>query len=219
VKLTVREAAALLKASEDKVYSWIESGGLPAYRVNDQYRINRSELLEWATARNLPVAPALFREEDGKPSASLADALERGGVFHDVEGATREEALSAAVALLRLEDESDRQMLLSLLLARGAEAAVPIGGGIAIPHVRDPIALAADETSVALFFLRDPVDFQAPDRRPVFALFFLVSPNTRAHLEALAKLAHLLQSSAFRDTIVRRAPAADIVAAARRLEG
>jgi PTS system nitrogen regulatory IIA component len=217
VRLTVREAAALLQASDQAVYDWIESGGLPAYRVSDQYRINRSELLEWATARNLPVAPGLFREGD-KPAVSLADALERGGVFHDVAGGTREEALGAAVALLPLEEESDREMLLSLLLARGAEAAVPLGGGIAIPHVRDPIALAADATSVALFFLRHPVDFQAPDGQPVYALFFLVSPNTRAHLETLAKLAHLLRSAPFREAIARRAPREEILETARRLE-
>ena len=64
MRVTVREAAALLKAPEAQVYEWIESGDLPAHRINDQFRINRSELLEWATGRNIAVAPALFHEDE-----------------------------------------------------------------------------------------------------------------------------------------------------------
>ena len=146
MRVTVREAAALLHAPEEKVYSWIESGDLPAYRINDQFRINRSELLEWATARKLSVDPALFHEEDeDERIPSVAESLERGGVFHDVEGTTREEALRSIIALLKLDDEGDRDALLHLLLARDAAAVVPVGDGIAIPHVRNPIALSADE--------------------------------------------------------------------------
>ncbi|HEX2757008.1 MAG TPA: helix-turn-helix domain-containing protein, partial [Thermoanaerobaculia bacterium] len=135
MRVTVREAAALLNAPERKVYAWIESGDLPAYRINDQYRINRSELLEWATARKLTVDPALFHGEDeDERIPSVAESLERGGVFHDVGGATREEALRSIIALLKLDDEGDRKTLLDLLLARDAAAVVPVGDGIAIPH-------------------------------------------------------------------------------------
>ncbi len=220
MRVTIREAAALLNAPEPKVYDWIESGDLPAYRMNDQYRINRSELLEWATRRNIPVTPALFHEdEEDERIPSVAESLERGGVFHDVAGATREEALRSIVALLTLEDEGDRGTLLQLLLARGAGAVVPVGDGIAIPHVRDPIALSTGEPSVALFFLRQPVDFAAADGQPVFALFFLVSPTTRVHLQMLAKIAYLLRNPEFRGAIRDRAPAARLVGLAQAVEG
>ena len=217
--MTIREAARLLEATEKKVYAWIESGGLPAYRIDDQYRINRSELLEWATARNLPVAPALFHEADENELPSAAESLERGGIFHDVGGATREEALRSIINLLKLDDEGDREMLLQLLLARDAAAVVPVGEGIAIPHVRNPIALSADEPSLTLCFLRQPVDFGAPDGQPVFALFFLVSPTTRVHLQMLAKVAYLLRNPAFREAIRSRGSAAQVMAAARNVEG
>ena len=220
MRVTVREAAALLNAAEAKVYAWIESGDLPAYRINDQYRINRSELLEWATERNLPVAPALFQEsEEGERIPSVAESLERGGVFHDVAGTTRKEVLRSIIVLLKLDDEGDRETLLQLLLARDAAAVVPVGDGIAIPHVRNPIALSTGEPSLTLFFLRQPVDFAAPDGQPVFALFFLVSPTTRVHLQMLAKIAYLLRDPAFREAIHGRAPAARLIEAARRAEG
>src|SRR5512144_2236810 len=73
-KLTVREAAALLECSEKSVYRWIRQGLLPAYRINDQYRINRAELLEWATARKLHVSPEIFAAPEGE--GGLPPALE-----------------------------------------------------------------------------------------------------------------------------------------------
>jgi len=220
MRVTVREAAALLKAPEARVYAWIESGDLPAYRINDQYRINRSELLEWATERNLPVAPALFHEaEEDERIPSVAESLEHGGVFADVGGTTREEVLRSIIVLLKLEDEGDRETLLQLLLARDAAAVVAVGDGIAIPHVRNPIALSRDEPSLTLCFLRQPVDFAAPDGQPVFALFFLVSPTTRVHLQMLAKIAFLLRDPAFREAIRGRAPAARLIEIARNVEG
>ena len=220
MRVTVREAAALLDAPEARVYAWIESGDLPAYRINDQYRINRSELLEWATGRNLPVAPALFHEaEEDERIPSVAGSLERGGIHHDVGGATRDEVLRSIIALLKLDDEGDRETLLQLLLARDEAAVVPVGDGIAIPHVRNPIALATDEPTLTLSFLRQPVDFAAPDGRPVFALFFLVSPTTRVHLQMLAKIAYLLRDTGFREALQARAPASRLIEIARNVEG
>jgi PTS system nitrogen regulatory IIA component len=219
MRVTVREAATLLNAPEAKVYEWIESGDLPAHRIDDQYRINRSELLEWATARKLSIDPALFHgEEEDERIPSIAESLERGGVFHEVGGTTRAEALRSIIALLKLDDEGDRESLLDLLLARDAAAVVPVGDGIAIPHVRNPIALSLDEPSLTLCFLRQPVDFGAPDGQPVFALFFLVSPTTRVHLQMLAKVAYLLRDPAFRGAIRRRESAARLIDAARNIE-
>jgi nitrogen PTS system EIIA component len=219
MRVTVREAATLLHAPEAKVYEWIESRDLPAYRINDQYRINRSELLEWATARKLSIDPALFRgEEENERIPSIAGSLERGGVFHEVGGKTRAEALRSIIALLKLDDEGDRETLLDLLLARDAAAVVPVGDGIAIPHVRNPIALSMDEPSLTLCFLRQPVDFGAPDGQPVFALFFLVSPTTRVHLQMLARVSYLLRNPAFRDAIRGRESAARLIDAARNIE-
>jgi PTS system nitrogen regulatory IIA component len=220
MRVTVREAAVFLNAREAKVYEWIESGDLPACRINDQYRINRSELLEWATERNIPVAPALFHEGDEDERVpSAAESLERGGVFHGVGGTTREDVLRSILALLKLEDEGDRETLLQLLLARDAAAVVPVGNGIAIPHVRNPIALSTGEPSLTLCFLERPVDFAALDGQPVFALFFLVSPTTRVHLQMLAKIAYLLRDTAFREAIRGREPAARLIEIARNAEG
>jgi len=45
--ISVREAAPLLKVSIRTVYTLIESGALPAYRIGGQLRLSRYALGEW----------------------------------------------------------------------------------------------------------------------------------------------------------------------------
>ena len=46
MQMTVKDAAQALNVAEKTVYRWIQSGGLPAYRVAGQYRINRAMLFD-----------------------------------------------------------------------------------------------------------------------------------------------------------------------------
>jgi excisionase family DNA binding protein len=47
---------------EETIHRWIESGEMPAHRIHDQYRVNRSELLEWATSVEDSGGAGLFHE-------------------------------------------------------------------------------------------------------------------------------------------------------------
>jgi PTS system nitrogen regulatory IIA component len=217
VKLTVSEAASLLGSAEDRVYEWIEEAELPAQKLRGQYRINRSDLLEWATAHNIGLAPRAFRQERGTPS--LADALRAGGVHHRIEGSDLQTILRNLVDLLPLADAGDRETLLHILLARNALGVTPIGEGIAIPHVRTPIILAPTGAVLALSFLMNPLDLHAPDDRPIDTFFLLICPTIHVHLAMLAKLAYGLKDEKFRAAVRRRAPAEEIVKLAAALEG
>ena len=73
MNLSVRDTAGLLKVSEKTIYRWIKQQTIPAYRVQDQYRFNRAEILEWATSRHLNVSSEIFNEPEaeGQPVPSL----------------------------------------------------------------------------------------------------------------------------------------------------
>ncbi|MGZ6096507.1 MAG: helix-turn-helix domain-containing protein, partial [Polyangiales bacterium] len=75
--LTVRDAAKLLRTAESQIYRWVDDGDIPFQRVNEQIRFHRAELLEWATARRLPVSVEMFDDgdTDGHGLPSLAAAL------------------------------------------------------------------------------------------------------------------------------------------------
>jgi PTS system nitrogen regulatory IIA component len=216
MKLTITEAAALLGATEERVYDWIEENDLPAQRVRGQYRVNRTDLLEWATGHRIAVSPRAFESERAAPS--LAEALRAGGVHDQVPGGDLATVMREIVARLPLSDESDREMLLQIMLARDALGVTPVGDGIAIPHVRTPIILAPVGAVLALSFLVSPQDLHAPDGQPVDTFFVLICPTVHVHLAMLAKLAYALRDSGFHTAVRRRATADEIIAAAAALE-
>lgn len=198
MQLMVRDAARLLSVSEKTIYRWIKQGSIPAYRINEQYRFNKAELLEWAIRERLNVSMELVREpEEGAPVPSLEEALRAGGVHYRVEAGDKAEALRSVVTMLPLPEEVDREFLFDVLMAREALGSTGIGGGVAIPHVRNPIVLHIPKPIVMLCFMEKPVEFEAIDGKPVHALFTIVSPVIKAHLTLLSRLMYGLHSPAF----------------------
>ena len=221
MNLTVHEAAKLLNTSERTLYRWIREGTIPCRRINDHYRFHRAELLEWATARGMVTAVDAFPLSLPKLEAPLprfAAALRAGGVHYDVEGTDRESALRAIVKRMPLRDEADRELLLDVILAREALGSTGVGDGIAIPHVRSPIVLNTTEPSITLCFLAVPVDFSAIDGRKVHTFFSLVTLTIRSHLYLLSRLSAALQDPGFRQAVIRRAPAAEVLDEAERVD-
>lgn len=209
MKLTVGEAAELLGASEDRVRDWIEEEELPAQKVRGQFRVNRTDLLEWATERNIGVAPRAFRQEGGM--GSFAEALRAGGIHQGIPAPDFAAAARGIVPRLPLADDADREALLQILIARGTLGLTLIGGGMAIPQVRTPIILAPKTPAMALCFLADPLIVATPDARPLDALFLLIAPTVRVHLAMLARLAYALKNETFRAAIVGRASGGEIL--------
>jgi PTS system nitrogen regulatory IIA component len=217
LKVTVREAARLLDVSEKTVYRWIEQKKLPVHRVNDQYRFNRAELLEWATAHRVPLSVEIFHEPEGGPLPSLSEALAAGGIHYRVPGSSRDEVLRQVVSLMHLPEEVDREFLYQMLLARETLGSTGVGDGIAIPHVRNPVVLHVRPT-VTLCFLERPVDFGALDGLPVRTIFSLVSPTTRAHLHLLSRLSAALHDPTLKRLVIEQGGREEILGAFRRVE-
>lgn len=217
--LTAKDAARMLSVSEDQVYAWIRNGTLPSYRVKDRYRLNRVELLEWAGARNIKVAPEFFREMHGtNGDLLLTNALTRGGVIYELPCSDKRSALNAVCERLKLPDNVDRDELNSVLIAREALCSTGIGQGVAIPHPRGPIVLGLNEPHVTLAFLRQPVDYGAIDGKPVSILFVIISTTVHIHLTLLSHLMFALQTGEFRELLDRRASAESILAKSAEIE-
>lgn len=215
--LKVTALAAAVGVSEKTVLFWIKDMGLPAHKQDDRYLINRVDLLEWATTHNITIPPDIFSNEPGR-LASVAEALQKGGVFFDLPGDTPESALREVVSRLALPPTLDPEFLLQTLLAREALGSTALGNGIAIPHVRNPIVGQTGESAISLCFLRNPIDFDAVDGQPVTILFTLVTPNVKAHLHLLAKLAFLLHDRNFQELLHRPCSETEIMTAIRALE-
>jgi PTS system nitrogen regulatory IIA component len=186
---------------------------LPVYRINDQYRFNRSELVEWATLNKVNMAPSAFLEPETEafPATRLADALQAGGIFYHLTGSSKEEALRAVVDIIPLPADIERDFIFHMLLAREQLASTGVGDGIAIPHPRNPILLHVHAPLVSLCFLENAVDFGALDGKPVFALITIITANARLHLHLLSRLSFCLRDPRLQEALDRRAPREEIL--------
>lgn len=220
MQLSIRDLTKFLKVSEPTITRWIKQRGLPAQQVGGQYRVNRAELLEWATANGVKVSLDLFDqlEADAEAAPSLAEALEAGGIFYQLQDTSKDQALRALVQVLPLPEDIDRELILRLLLAREASASTATGDGIALPHVRNPMVLHVNRPMVTLCFLEKPVDFGALDGKPVHVLFSLICPTMRSHLQMLSRLSYVLHDAKFKEVVVRRGPREEILQEARRVD-
>ncbi len=220
MQLTVRDVSKFLNVSESIVTRWIKQQGLPFHRVGDQYRFNRVDLLEWATANRVKVSVEVFDnlEAEDESSPNLVEALKVGGIFYGLKDTTKDDALRALVQVLPIPEDVDRELLLRLFLAREASSTTAIGDGIALPHVRNPIVLHVECPVVTIGFLERPVDFGALDGKPVEVLFSLICPTIRSHLRMLSRLSFALHDEKFKAIVMRGGRAEEIMREAQRVE-
>ena len=220
MNLNLRETARLLQTSERTIYSWVKDKGLPAHRINEQLRFNRSELLEWAVANGTAVAGDLFESADTSEDriSGLAEALEAGGVHYRVSGTDKPSILESVIRVIPFPPETDKTLLLNVFLNRESMGSTGIGNGIAIPHVRNPIVFHASHLMISLCFLEKAIEFDAIDGKPVHTLFTIVSPTIQLHLNCLSRLASALRQPSFADVISRQAPKEEIMKIVRSID-
>ena len=108
--LDVKEVAKLLTVSEKTVYRWIGKNEIPAYKIGENYRFNRVELLEWATAHRIKVSYRIFDEalETGGTMPSLTDALATGGIHYRIPGIDKSSVLASIVDIIHLPEGIDK---------------------------------------------------------------------------------------------------------------
>ncbi len=206
MQLSVKDLSQLLNVTERTIYRWIKQQTIPFYRIHDQYRFNRIEILDWATAHKINVSQAILHqadEKDVKP-VSLTEAVKKGGIYYRIEGHDKKTLLKAVLELLNLPEDVKKESLLEAMLVREELGSTGLGNGIAIPHARYPVVTHISHAIVAVCFLEEPVDYGAIDGKQVNCLVTLISPTVRSHLKMLSRIAYVLKDAKVLDTIVHQ---------------
>ena len=214
MELTINDIVRIFAVPEETVNHWIEKKEMPCIKANEQYRFNYIELLDWALKEKIQLTPealTLGNRENYK-SYVLYQAIKNGHIYYDIPGDNREEILKSVVEVLPLPPKLNKKSLWQMLIAREELDSTATGGGIAIPHVRNPVVLHIDQPSITLCFLKKPVDFKAIDGKPVFILFVLLSPSVKTHLAILSRLAYCLQSTKLQEYLHSKATQEEILA-------
>ncbi|MCX8013327.1 MAG: PTS sugar transporter subunit IIA [Rectinema sp.] len=106
-------------------------------------------------------------------------------------------ALEKLIATILFPPGMDRDALLDALLAREELMTTAIGNGIAIPHVRKFGSEALTEDIIAIAYLLKPIDWRAPDGKPVHTLFFVLARDEAHHLQIIADIGRLVSDESF----------------------
>lgn len=219
MQLNVRELSKFLSVTERTIYRWIKLASIPFYKIHDQYRFNRLEILEWATARKINISQEMLQDQEDKVlDLSLAETIQSGGIYYRVEGRNKKELLTSVINLLNLPADIDRKDILNAVLIREELGSTGFGDGIAIPHARYPIVTHIPNVIVSVSFAENPVDFQALDNKPVNCLFTLISPTVRSHLKTLSRIAFVLRDEKVKSVLVEQKSREVILTEIKRVE-
>jgi len=141
----------------------------------------------------------------------VCSLMEKGDVYYNIQGGNEEEAISSFAKVLRLPKSVDRAALKSALIERESLGTTAIGEGFAIPHSRKQEAASEESAIMAIGYLDTPLDWGAPDGKPVATLFLILSAGVQHHLAALSGIACLVGKKEFRSFMAKRPSKKELV--------
>ena len=154
------------------------------------------------------VSPATRQETGSQPaSPSLGGLIHRDHVVADLCVASRKRLFEELAALLVngghldvAEEMPTETRVFSTLHDRERLGCTALGHGIAVPHGR---LEGLNEPAIVVAKLREPVDYDAADRVPVWLAVCLLVPQdaNEVHLNLLAALAAQFSDQSFIDRV------------------
>lgn len=141
------------------------------------------------------------------PFHSIAELLSPDNILLDVAAANKRDLLEWIGQYIEKTQALPRGVVACKLAHRERIGSTALGEGVAIPHAR---VANLDHIVAAYIRLAAPIDFDAPDGRPVRDVLVLLVPKqaTEEHLLVLSEATQLLSERGFRDQLHRCADAA-----------
>jgi nitrogen PTS system EIIA component len=131
----------------------------------------------------------------------IAHLLPLSNVLIDLEASSKKRVFEQVGLLFENNHGIARSTVFDSLFARERLGSTGLGHGIAIPHGR---VKGLEQALGAFIRLKVPVQFDAPDGRPVHLLFVLLVPEqaNETHLQLLSELAQMFSDDAFREGLI-----------------
>ncbi|MDR1901450.1 MAG: PTS sugar transporter subunit IIA [Treponema sp.] len=141
----------------------------------------------------------------------LAALIRRGGIYYDVLGNNPHEILANIINEADVPVSLDREKLLEAVLERECLMSTAIGGGIALPHPRNPLISAPEEQFVCIAFPQNPPDWNSLDGQNVHTVFLIVSASAKLHLHILSEINYFCRQEKFFELLKRRVSQEELV--------
>ena len=151
-------------------------------------------------------------------SESLADIIERGGLYRDISGVSPVEVITNLIGSLPILPSVPADTMLGAVLERETLMPTGIGRGIALPHPRNPFIPPDGEQFISIAYLKNPVDWKSLDGEKVDTLILIISASAKQHLGALSKINFLCRQDSFLRMFREKAGMDDLLAYIREAE-
>lgn len=141
----------------------------------------------------------------------ITDILAPSCVHLDMDVSDKTELLTKLVdVVVGTGKVKDRDALLKVILDREKLMSTGIGYGVALPHGKSNVV---ERSVAAVATLREPIDFDALDDKPVNIVLLLVGTedNVGAHLRLLSRISRMVGSEQFRTNLLAAHSVEDVV--------
>lgn len=141
----------------------------------------------------------------------LGSLLPAENVLLDLEVNSKKRLFEIVAALLEKNQGMDKGQVFQRLLQRERLGSTGLGWGVAIPHGRIP---QLREAAVAFVRLKEAIDFQSQDNKPVDLLVFVVvseEVDNGPYLKLLSQLAQKFSEKEVREALYRALDAESII--------
>lgn len=187
------ETAKKLKVNEKVVQEMINSKVFETKLVGKNIRIDEDSLNEWLENLNENEEKMLALK---RVICHFEEYMRPENIFLDFETENKYDAiriLSEKAKELKLV--RDARWLYEVVVAREELISTAIGNGVALLHPRHLHPSKIKTPSILFGRSQEPVDFDAPDNKPVNIFFMLLLHNDKQHLFSLSYISKLIMNS------------------------
>jgi len=207
MKFSVKDIAEIMNVSEKTIYRMIKHETIPCFRVGGQWRFDMQEIVSWLEDTRAFSYNAVVRSptKEDEEHISISDFLQRGGIYYDISGATKEAVLLHSLERIQTRiPQMDTKNFFASIMEREKLCPTSVGRGIAVPHPRF-IKAFMDISYISLCFLSKPIPFGALDKENVDTLIFIFPRSERRFLRIESKLLRLLRDEEVMSTVKKAA--------------
>lgn len=214
--LNLIQLAESFGVDEPVVTGWVRDEGLPHIHDRGRMLFDRAQVVAWAARRGLAVKAGFLALEGSQLHGGrrLEPLLRTGGIWRGIGSADVFGVLEKVIQGLPGATAAIRQFLGQRLRSPQGVTWAPVGEGLALPHLRAPVALGPESGTFALLLLKEAwtVSEPMPDNVSITRMLFFIAPSPRAHLELLGQLSTALTHGALRQLIYDAASDEEIFA-------
>jgi excisionase family DNA binding protein len=213
---SLQDVAGYLHVAEKTVTRMIQRGEIPAVRVGNQWRVIPAQLHEWlqrSSSRPGSLQDLLRHDPTAVPIDRL---LHPEGILVNATVSHRDHVFDQlAQAVQRVYPAIDAEAYSRSLKEREDLVSTSLGGGLAVPHVRDTRENPAGSLDLFLLTTEQPIPF-GRDACSVFCL--ACTDDLVLHLRLMQKISYVMRADGAVEEVLRQTGVDDVISSIIQLE-